>query len=244
MPASLYFDSFVPFVRQQCGPLYHQHMPGSTPRSTYYGFGINLMESIITGFSHDIPVSTGGGHDVHEFDKFFPAIPTENYEGDFGRLLEGGNFTLSEPVLPITTINPSTLSESKVGLTSTYQERQPIFTFTGQDSVPRTTDSTSGTSHSPISQHPGPSKVEAHDCCDICGYRPKGDPQWFKGSMAKHKKLQHANAPPKIYKCPFPGCTSQYKNRPDNLRQHQLDKNHFVDEEGGRKPAKRKKTET
>jgi hypothetical protein len=86
-------------------------------------------------------------------------------------------------------------------------------------------------------------RVEADACCDICGYRPKGHPQWFKGSMAKHKKLQHSAAPPRIYKCPFPGCTSQYKNRPDNLRQHQLEKGHFVEGEEvvGKRPSKRRK---
>lgn len=84
-------------------------------------------------------------------------------------------------------------------------------------------------------------KVEANDSCEICGYRPKGDPQWFKGSMAKHKKMQHSTGPPIIYKCPFPGCNSQYKNRQDNLRQHQIEKNHFVGDEAGRRPSKRKK---
>ncbi|KAI1329750.1 hypothetical protein F5Y16DRAFT_80848 [Xylariaceae sp. FL0255] len=85
-------------------------------------------------------------------------------------------------------------------------------------------------------------KVEASDCCEICGYRPKGDPQWFKGSMAKHKKMQHSVNPPVIYKCPFPGCNSEYKNRKDNLRQHQIEKNHFVGNENMRRPQKRKKS--
>ncbi|KAK1758133.1 hypothetical protein QBC47DRAFT_458320 [Echria macrotheca] len=64
-------------------------------------------------------------------------------------------------------------------------------------------------------------KVDETSCCEICGYRPRGDPQWFKGSMAKHKKLQHSMPPPKIYKCPYPGCWRQYKNRPDKLRRHE-----------------------
>ena len=85
-------------------------------------------------------------------------------------------------------------------------------------------------------------RVEANSGCEICGYKPKGDPQWFKGSMAKHKKLQHSQEPPTIYKCPFPGCTSAYKNRQDNLRQHQIEKNHFVEDQGHqRRPNKRKK---
>ncbi|KAF7535852.1 hypothetical protein G7054_g5035 [Neopestalotiopsis clavispora] len=91
---------------------------------------------------------------------------------------------------------------------------------------------------------PSEQKAEANDCCEICGYRPKGDPQWFKGSMAKHKKLQHSTEPPKIYRCAYPGCTSAYKNRPDNLRQHQIEKGHFVEGEGKgkqKKTGKRKK---
>jgi hypothetical protein len=67
--------------------------------------------------------------------------------------------------------------------------------------------------------------------------------------MAKHMKTMHSPDPPKIYKCPFPGCTSQFKNRADNLRQHQLVQGHFVDGEGGgagdggarERPVKRKK---
>ena len=89
-------------------------------------------------------------------------------------------------------------------------------------------------------------KTEANSSCELCGYRPKGDPQWFKGSMAKHKKKQHSAAPDVYYSCPFPGCTSRYRNRPDNLRQHQIEKGHFVeeDERATRRPSKRKKVAT
>ncbi|KAL2206478.1 hypothetical protein CC79DRAFT_1398398 [Sarocladium strictum] len=72
------------------------------------------------------------------------------------------------------------------------------------------------------------SKIESNTTCSLCGYRPKGDPRWFGGSMAKHMKLQHSTTPPKIYRCPYPGCTSQFQKRPDNLRQHQIEKSHFV----------------
>lgn len=91
---------------------------------------------------------------------------------------------------------------------------------------------------------PPQQKLELADAsCELCGYRPKGDPRWFHGSMAKHKKTQHSTEPPKIYKCPYPGCISAYKNRPDNLRQHQIEKNHFMDGHDGasRRPSKRKK---
>jgi hypothetical protein len=87
-----------------------------------------------------------------------------------------------------------------------------------------------------------PMRMESDSQCDLCDYRPKGDPKWFRGSMAKHKKLQHS-ATTTIYECPFPGCTSKYKNRPDNLRQHQIEKGHFVDdqEKDGERAPKRKR---
>lgn len=85
-------------------------------------------------------------------------------------------------------------------------------------------------------------KVESDSCCEICGYRPKGDPRWFVGSMAKHMKTIHSENP-QIFRCPYPGCTSQYSKRADNLRQHQIEKGHFVDGEGnqGKRPRKRKR---
>ena len=133
----------------------------------------------------------------------------------------------------------------------TSQKSQPITpaattnaTVTSMDNEQQQQQAKQGDSSTQGTDNNQQQKVEvAHSCCDICGYRPKGDPQWFKGSMAKHKKLQHSTEPPKIYRCPFPGCTSQYKNRPDNLRQHQLEKNHWVEGEEGppRRPSKRKK---
>jgi hypothetical protein len=109
-----------------------------------------------------------------------------------------------------------------------------------------TTPPSPGLAHPNSAAVAGGLKVESDSCCELCGYRPEGDPRWFSGSMAKHKKLQHATSPPKIYACPYPGCTSQYRNRPDNLRQHQLKKGHFVegDEEIAPRPPKRKKMDS
>jgi hypothetical protein len=95
----------------------------------------------------------------------------------------------------------------------------------------------------PEASEQGSAPKKPDEACEVCGYRPKGDPQWYKGSMAKHRRLQHGTGPPKVYKCPYPGCTSQYKNRPDNLRQHQIEKNHWVegDEIAPKRPSKRRK---
>lgn len=96
--------------------------------------------------------------------------------------------------------------------------------------------------HQAFPASPTPMRMESDSQCDLCDYRPKGDPKWFRGSMAKHKKLQHS-ATTTIYECPYPGCTSKYKNRPDNLRQHQIEKGHFVDdqEKDGERASKRKR---
>ncbi|KAI9151342.1 Cross-pathway control protein 1 [Paramyrothecium foliicola] len=69
-------------------------------------------------------------------------------------------------------------------------------------------------------------------CCEICGFQPKGDPKWFLDAMAKHKKLKHASEPPKIHKCLFPGCNSQFNNSQEKLFQHQLENGHFVGTSG------------
>ncbi|KAI3332112.1 hypothetical protein HD806DRAFT_181597 [Xylariaceae sp. AK1471] len=136
--------------------------------------------------------------------------------------------TPSEPY----TVSPAPLSDAPPELTasSSYRPTPPSQgQAEGSDTSGPSTLGSSG------------QKVEANERCEICGYRPKGDPQWFKGSMAKHKKMQHSTNPPIIFKCPFPGCNSEYKNRRDNLRQHQIEKNHFVGDEVTQRPPKRKR---
>lgn len=158
-------------------------------------------------------------------------------------------FQMMDPNLDDFDFGPD-LGEPLTGCTGPTSE----FTTDNSLSVTPNTESARGLSTaatSPTSQGPTPansssgsgSKTESHSCCEVCGYRPEGDPRWFPGSMAKHKKLQHGPAPPVIYQCPYPGCTSKYTNRPDNLRQHQIKKGHFVDgeEEEHRRPNKRKK---
>lgn len=69
--------------------------------------------------------------------------------------------------------------------------------------------------------------------------------------MAKHMKVKHSAEPDRIYACTYPNCKSQYKNRPDNLRQHKIEKGHWVEGEEGfgngggsgneRRPSKKRK---
>lgn len=222
MPPEAFFDTYVPQVRGLCDPIYQHHdIAGVSRRNDYYGHGITLIESIIADLDPPPiePIDLTDNLDLDEFLTSFTDELDEDYLSEKPLVAP----TMDDPLLEAMSHPSST--EASVPLTA--------------DTTPATSSTTESTP--PSEQAP---KTEADACCELCGYRPKGDPQWFKGSMAKHKKLQHSTDPPKIYKCPFPGCNSQYRNRPDNLRQHQIEKNHFVSgDETVRRPSKRKKME-
>ncbi len=218
MTPAIFLDKFSPQVRDLCDPLYGLHGTEASQRSIYYGHTITLMEDIISEISRDSPNVTGSsdvvvGDDSQLLDDFF---------GDFTAPFEED----TEPLLPRT---PGDLEINTTVLTDA-------------DTTVLNAEASNGPSPSPPTPPEGIQdghKIESNACCEICGYRPKGDPQWFRGSMAKHKKLQHSSTPPVIYKCPFPGCNSQYKNRQDNLRQHQIEKNHFVGDEAASRGSRR-----
>lgn len=224
LPTGKFLGDFAPNVRELCDRIYEQHDVGPSRRDVYHGYGVKLIESLVSEFGRssnkprtpppdDIDmflndVSEAGNTPAHPQSATFPEL----------------NDPDSKPIqLPTPTASPGDSPARNSAGSPSEQAQQPP-------------------TETPEQQQSG-QKVNADSCCDICGYRPKGDPQWFKGSMAKHIKLQHSKAPPKIYKCPYPGCTSQYKNRPDNLRQHQIEKNHWVqgDKSTSRRPNKRKK---
>lgn len=230
-----------------CDPIYQQHDAGASRPNDYHCLGITLIGTVMPEFDVS-PAAHSTDRLLEEdldFDKYFNKL-TPDYKAEsemtfagigteFDHLLGASEFRSGLQVPLVITTPPDSGNSSSDSQTST----------------PDTADShqrqgNSSPAESSMDQSANGQKVEANSCCEICGYRPKGDPQWFKGSMAKHKKLQHSTAPPKIYKCPYPGCSSQYKNRPDNLRQHQIEKNHWVGGEEGtqRRPSKRKKLET
>ncbi|OHF02190.1 hypothetical protein CORC01_02470 [Colletotrichum orchidophilum] len=246
-----YFDKYVPEVRAQIETLYSNPMIGVTTRTSYYAFAIDLMESIIrricekerTKHAAQAPSKMASEVTLDEFMRMTTTLGETTWE-DFLPT------TTETPPMPTPVPDgymevdsnglPDPLAVFYDGITAGPAFPTPPPSKTLPINVP---DESAAEVREDHPSHLGLKvEAEANKCCDICGYRPKGDPQWFKGSMAKHKKLQHSKAPPKIYKCPYPGCTSQYKNRPDNLKQHQQDKGHFVD--GGeteRRPSKRKK---
>ncbi|KAK8868005.1 zinc finger protein [Apiospora arundinis] len=260
LPTPQSFDAYTREVRTLCDPIYTQQ--GLNPRSRYHMLGVDLVESLIRAVpdgSLREDVGSFSGPDVfdeflHNFDEVFVGgesdflMPTSisplNVEGP--AITHASKVPTEASAFP--TVNPTILGRNSPSATNkipSCQDPGPI------SPMVRNVHSVveAGGVNSPGEEEGGTSaaqqqqKVEANSCCEICGYRPKGDPQWFKGSMAKHKKLQHSTDPPRIYKCSYPGCTSAYKNRPDNLRQHQIEKGHFVEgvDSTGR-PAKRKKT--
>ncbi|KAF5003335.1 hypothetical protein FDECE_10111 [Fusarium decemcellulare] len=236
LPSEFYFDHFIEHVRQQMDSLYRQNLPQGNFRSTYYRHGAKLIEAIINATARPTlgqPVSNNTASGItalDELDEFIEAMTPNPFNFD-----PTGSFNPEPPVnfppMP-NTIDPYTLNP------------QPLPTPADTNSVRGPSTANSPPSPAPAASSSSAAKVKSNSCCEICGYRPEGDPRWFSGSMAKHKKLQHATTPPRIYRCPFPGCTSQYKNRPDNLRQHQIEKGHFLEgQDVGRRPNKRRKVD-
>ncbi|KAK4158091.1 hypothetical protein C8A00DRAFT_39639 [Chaetomidium leptoderma] len=231
LPAAQFFGSFVPSARRLCDQIYERHDVGVSRRDVYHGLGVALIESLIPEF--DSSDSKAPDPPLDDIDAFLNDLNSDagNTTAAFADLHSPGPQTFGSVVATQAQLPTPTATSS--GTPSSSQTTTPAGEQTQQPAAETSEQ-----------QQPG-GKVEANSCCEICGYRPKGDPQWFKGSMAKHRKLQHSAAPPKIYKCTYPGCTSQYKNRPDNLRQHQIEKSHWVqgEETALRRPSKRKKVE-
>ncbi|KAF4977084.1 hypothetical protein FZEAL_6362 [Fusarium zealandicum] len=233
LPSDHYFDHYVNHVRNQMDLLY-QDNPQENSRSTYYRHGVKLIEIIVNRLTQPAqPILNSTPQETtlldDELDRFIEGItPLQPFDFDPAEPFNSEPAFEFPNIISNVTIDPGTLNPQLLP----------------------TPKSVRGSSTSPASPAPAPlastsaSKVKSNSSCEICGYRPEGDPRWFGGSMAKHKKLQHATSPPKIYRCPFPGCTSQYKNRPDNLRQHQIEKGHFLEgQDPERRPSKRRKVE-
>ncbi|KAI1098834.1 hypothetical protein F4804DRAFT_112267 [Jackrogersella minutella] len=261
------FNEFIPQVRRLCDPIYSEQ--GFHPRTTYQIQGVSLVETLVQTIASEsqhtneqvlyLPEDefltnlhkTFGDPSIGE--DFLVPLPPGAPQQNQTQLATTQSFSPNIETMTLLDHNRSTQQPSNAerSFTPVSHIGTPTESFTASPkvSMPFTvptppkasTPGRAGASPKPPSSSTM-QKTEANDSCEICGYRPKGDPQWFKGSMAKHKKMQHSTGPPIIYKCPYPGCNSQYKNRQDNLRQHQIEKNHFVGDEASRRPHKRAKT--
>ncbi|TGJ83063.1 hypothetical protein E0Z10_g5722 [Xylaria hypoxylon] len=257
-------DQYIIHVRDLCDQIYSQS--GTRSRTEYHLLGISLVDSLIRSVAREpqqpqqehseypiIPYSYNDEflRDLKTFEWGYPILPSsqqpQGVEDFSSSLVMGGlhSATSDTSHLPITSDASETPSDSytvsPAPLSDAPPELQPSNSNSYRPTPPSQAQGEGSETSGPSTLASSGQKVEANERCEICGYRPKGDPQWFKGSMAKHKKMQHSTNPPVIYKCPFPGCSSEYKNRRDNLRQHQIEKNHFVGDE--QRPSKRKRRE-
>lgn len=255
---SKYFDSYVPLVRSLCDPIYELDgnlIDGNVmalKRQDHYSLGISLSEALITELEAEPldfdAVSTDDSDQDAFLDYLTPPLTEDLMDRDakiqpqIGLGLEAFDIP-SFSISIATNSSTSATANTAAATASTSISRSPSSASSANATQAQTQTPFSSPSASPPQQPSQQPKTEADACCEICGYRPKGDPRWFHGSMAKHKKLQHSTDPPVIYRCQYPGCKSAYKNRPDNLRQHQIEKGHFV--EGGkgesRRPHKRQR---
>ncbi|KAL7933658.1 hypothetical protein V8C35DRAFT_327611 [Trichoderma chlorosporum] len=257
LPSDAFFDDYIEVVRRQTDSLYTQS-PYFSSRSTYHLCGIQLLmreangSPVIaeagvessgpsSGALNGIVGVVSDSFDGFDFDSMVNLNPDHGLDVNIAEsaaiagapLMDAAEWTPGESAFVTapgsaaiaTPVAPLVLDADALPLVEDDALISPIA------STPSKAEA-SGSS----------TKVESDSCCKICGYRPKGDPRWFVGSMAKHMRTIHSENP-QIFRCPYPGCTSQYSKRADNLRQHQIEKNHFVDDEEkqGRRPRKRKR---
>lgn len=237
-------------MRSLCDPIYElDGNSGFLRRQDYYALGISLSEALITELQAEPldfdDVSTFGSDNGSHLEFLTPPLTDDFVDMDsdvrplLGLALEGlKNKSDTKDQL----MDDSSPTTNTPPLAASCLSRSASDASSGHSSTEKVSSSTSP-NRPAEEQQTQQQKFEADACCEICGYRPKGDPRWFHGSMAKHRKLQHSKDPPKIYRCSYPGCSSAFKNRPDNLRQHQIEKGHFVEGEEGpsKRPNKRKK---
>lgn len=262
LPANTFYDVFIAQARQHVDVLYSQDTHQFSPRLIYHRYGIQLMASLIRDDDSSTNLAVGDatqasssvdpfagmmglmtptmpGLDLNAMIKFDADCQPDNLDEPHEAEISKAYGLDQEDWVPGHASNASTSLPGAVE--PTLHPSSPTPSSSGSTAVGPATHGKTDSISSSQAETTSANRVESNSCCDICGYRPRGDPRWFGGSMAKHKKLQHADVT-KIYRCPYPGCTSQYSKRPDNLRQHQIEKGHFVDgqEPSNHRPRKRK----
>lgn len=248
MPASRFYRDYVPKVWELCDEIYVKYFGSVNDRAVYHQLGISVIESMISGFENPtIHPATTTAEDPQELARFlkdYTDIGKPSMDNVHYRKLSVPTMTLTPPetlassshvASPVAT----TTATATCGPQQRQHERQK--SSLSQFQIPPEQQTLSTSQKPEIDPQCIPQ-------CHLCDYRPNGDPRWYKGSMAKHMKVKHSAEPDKIYACTYPGCKSQYRNRPDNLRQHKIEKGHWVEGEeaygyGGteRRPSKKRK---
>jgi hypothetical protein len=249
LPPHVYYDGYIRYVRDQIQPLYPGNATGEDIRSTYYRHGVELLKTTIAPPSQlttPQPMQDNGVSDTvmqYALDDEFAFLndTTETEPFDFGGNIPFGAEQNLELLDLSNAVDPGTLHPQPLPTPADTSSARETPMTANSPSVPATAPAASSSS---ASASASTAKVKSDIGCTLCSYTPKGDPRWFSCSLSKHMRLQHSTKPPIIYRCQYPGCTSQYKNRPDNLRQHQIEKGHFPDgQKIGKRPIKRRKVD-
>lgn len=226
----VYRAIYVPEVQRFCDGLYATTMPGLSSRLVYYNAGISLVSDIFSGLTG----SCGALQQVN------PELPDILMEELVPKLSETEAMPLDALDFgDILTYDSPDTSDVSLGSDVPPDPDAPLTVASVEKAVPDVVPAETTAQQAASSSL----KVAAKESCSLCGFRPKGHPKWFRGTMAKHMKNQHSAEPDKIFKCTFPGCKSEYRNRPDNLRQHQIEKGHMMEGDTARRPSKRKRVE-
>ncbi|CAF3633278.1 hypothetical protein QX201_012843 [Fusarium graminearum] len=238
LPPHVYFDGYIRHVRKQMSTLYFKNATGRNLRSAYYCHGIELIKTIMIPPLQ--PMNAQSIQDNGLPDSVMEYAFDDEDLGFFNNSTAPETFDFSEN-LPFDAGQPF----DYMSLPNSALNPQPLPTPADTSSVQATpTAANSPPTPATAASSASTAKIKSDIGCTLCNYTPKGDPRWFSCSLSKHMRLQHSTKPPIIYRCQYPGCTSQYKNRPDNLRQHQIEKGHFPDgQDVGKRSNKRRKVE-
>ncbi|KAK3398560.1 hypothetical protein B0T20DRAFT_212394 [Sordaria brevicollis] len=246
MPASRFYRNYAPKVWELCDEIYTKYFGSVNDRAVYHQLGISVIESMIAGFKDPTnnPAMTTTEENPDELARFIQEhtdIGKPSMNTVHNRKLSVPTMTLTPPE---TLVYTSHVASPTAGATATapfepqQRQHQRQKSSLSQSLIP----SEQQTPATAQKVEPDPQVIPQ---CHLCEYRPNGDPRWYKGSMAKHMKVKHSAEPDKIYACTYPGCKSRYTNRPDNLRQHKIEKGHWVEGEEGffgeRRPSKKRK---
>lgn len=226
----VYRAIYIPEIQRFCDELYATIMPGLSSRLVYYNAGISLVSDVFSGLAGNCEALRQGNTELSDvlMEELVPKLSETEIMPldalDFGDIL---------------TYDSPDMSDASLGADAPPDPDSSLKPAPVESRVPDPVPSENTAQLSASSSL----KVAAKESCSLCGFRPKGHPKWFRGTMAKHMKNQHSAEPDKIFKCTFPGCKSEYRNRPDNLRQHQIEKGHMMEGDTARRPSKRKRVE-
>ncbi|KAK1777448.1 hypothetical protein QBC45DRAFT_186731 [Copromyces sp. CBS 386.78] len=266
IPSSRFYSDYVPKVWELCDEIYLKYFGSVNDRAVYHQLGISVIESMISGFDctigHPTATTAEPQDELERFLKEHTDIGKLSTDLTHHRKLSVPTMTLTPPE---TLVYSSHVASPTATATANSGPQQPQYNNYVHQQKQKPQQQLQQASH-PQSQIPSEQQTpttttntpsQKPDCdplsppqCHLCDYRPNGDPRWYKGSMAKHMKVKHSDQPDRIYSCTFPGCKSQYKNRPDNLRQHKIEKGHWVEGDEGfgsggggneRRPSKKRK---